>query len=309
MPPRDPLPPQQLQHLGRKQLIVNADDFGLSPGVNEGIIEGHCKGIITSATLLANAPAVIDAVRRATERPSLGTGCHLTLIGGKGVAEPVRIRRLIDRNGNLPRDWLGLMARLAGGLSSEEITEEFRAQLRYLSSLGVQLTHVDSHKHTHMVPRVLQAALDAASEFGIPAIRNPIETRATRLPGIGGGIWNSAETAGQYLRVVATRLFSAEFRRRLDRSGLRAPAHFYGVTHTGRLSAELLERIAASLTPGVSELMCHPGRLDQALAAEVTRLKGQRESELHGLTSPRVRKTIRELGIELVDYRLFSQVG
>lgn len=148
-------------------MIVNADDFGLSPGVNQGIIESHRDGIVRSATVLANAPCVDDAIERAKSCPDLGLGCHLTLIGGTALAPRHLVPTLADADGRLPPRWGELLLLLRKGIPREELVCEFAAQIERISASGVRLTHVDSHKHVHVLPRVLEAAIEAASSRGI----------------------------------------------------------------------------------------------------------------------------------------------
>ncbi|MBI4468537.1 MAG: ChbG/HpnK family deacetylase [Acidobacteria bacterium] len=286
-----------------KRLIVNADDFGLSPGVNEGIIDAHRMGIVRSATLLANASSIQDAIERAKRYPNLGLGCHLSLIGGPALAPVSRIPHLADGQGRLPRGWPQLMARLAGGAGIAELAAEFRAQLYRLTSCGVRLTHVDSHKHVHILPQVLEAAFQAASDFGIRAIRNPYESVRRRYLTSGGSIWARPETASQFSLATAIRIFAPSFQLLARARGFRYPDQFFGVTFTGSLNPHLIRSLLRALPDGVSELMCHPGRLDAGLRAEPTRLREQRERELRALTDPGVLQTIRESGIELVNYR------
>src|SRR5271154_2160978 len=136
-----------------KELILNADDFGLTRGVNEGIIRSHCEGILTSATLMATGPAFDDAVERAKATPTLGVGCHLVLMGGTAGAKPSEIPSLVDVNGLLPES-LGIFVTkvTSRSIQTRDIEIELRAQIQKILRAGIEPTHVDTHKHTHVHP-------------------------------------------------------------------------------------------------------------------------------------------------------------
>src|SRR6202041_3131236 len=159
-----------------KQLILNADDFGMTRGVNEGIIRGHRDGILTSTTLMANGPEFDDAVARAKLNPKLGVGCHLVLVGGPAVAPKEKVSSLADQNGNLPDSLGSFVARLSAGLiRTKAIDREMRAQIEKIRSAGIEPTHLDTHKHTHAHPKVMEALGRVAKELGITRTRKPTE--------------------------------------------------------------------------------------------------------------------------------------
>src|SRR6187402_3067319 len=159
------------------RLILNADDFGLTPGVNRAVEELHQANALTSATLMACGPAFDDAVRIAHENPSLGVGCHIVLLDGTPTAPAHEVPTLLEPGTNHLRSSLvGFMLALyTGRISTAEIEREAIAQIRKLQSVGIQPTHIDTHKHTHIFPRVTSAVLRAAVACGVKAIRNPIE--------------------------------------------------------------------------------------------------------------------------------------
>ena len=163
-----------------RRLIINADDFGLTAGVNRAIVEAHEHGVVTSATLMANGPAFADAIGLAQSRPGLGVGCHIVLVDGAPLLDATAVRTLLDRgNSSGPHfregiTWFGALA-LLGRLNENEIEAEATAQIRKLQAAGITVTHLDSHKHTHLFPRVLRPLLRAAASCGVKAIRNPFE--------------------------------------------------------------------------------------------------------------------------------------
>lgn len=283
-----------------KELILNADDFGLTRGVNEGIVRAHREGILTSATLMANGPAFEDAVERAKQNPQLGVGCHLVLVGGLAVAPREKIPSLADRDGRLPRSIGVLMAKLScGRVRSRDVETELRAQIEKLRRAGIEPTHLDTHKHTHVHPRVMSALGRVAQEFGITRVRKPVENlrdswRMSRREGAGLQNLMAAAT----VRAVALRFHTIS-----RRYGLRSPDHFLGLALTGRLSGAALCRLIDTLPEGRTEIMVHPGICDTELAATGSRLQQQRQTELDGLLDPEVRRTIVNQGIRLISYR------
>jgi len=289
-----------------KRLIVNADDFGLTRGVNEGIARAFREGILTSTTLMANGPAFADAVEQARANPGLGVGCHLVLVGGRSVAAPKQAGSLADRNGMLPRSLLALVTQLTcGRVQPKDIESEFRAQIERVRSAGIKPTHLDTHKHTHSHPKVMEALARVAKEFGITRVRKPFESlrNVLGLPRSGG---NGRGSAKQRATEAVARTGAPRFRRIIARYGLRTPDYFFGLGLTGRLAGSAVLRVLNALPEGTSELMCHPGLCDDELEHTETRLKHQREIELAGLLDPAVCNAARGQGIELVSYNALN---
>jgi predicted glycoside hydrolase/deacetylase ChbG (UPF0249 family) len=256
-----------------KQLIVNADDFGFTRDVNAGIVECHRNGILTATTLMANGDAFEDAVRLAKENPSLDIGVHLVLVGGPG--QPASVPALMAQ------------------LGKHDLVAEMRRQVQTILAAGLSLSHLDTHKHTHLAPPVFRAVVQVSQEFKIPWIRKPADfTMPAQSSPVLKKIVNKA------VRFVANR-----FDRKLLRGGRRFTDHFIGFEVTGRLRTPELVSILRHLPEGLTELMCHPGYLGDELRAAPTRLKESRLLELEALTSSEARKTLREAGIQLTGYR------
>jgi len=267
---------------GRKQLVVNADDFGFTPDVNRGIVDAHRHGILTAATLMANGAAFDDAIRLARETPALDVGCHLVLIGERSLVSG--------------KPYPPTVARLLAALARREIRpyEELRAQVRRILDAGIRPTHLDTHKHTHLAPPVLDAVARLGEEFGIHWVRRPFDFP---LNARGGG--------APALKRIASRamgLLRRRFHRVLTRHGCRATDHFAGFRITGRFRVPELVELLACLPDGSTELMCHPGYCGEALRGARTRLKESRERELEALTAPQTRAALERHGIELVRY-------
>jgi chitin disaccharide deacetylase len=284
-----------------KRLIVNADDFGYTRGVNSGVIRGFREGIITSTTIMANGAAFEDAVGRAKENPRLGVGCHLVLVGEACVEAASAIQSLADGEGRLPSSLAVLTGKLmAGAVRGEDIARELRAQIRKVISAGIEPTHLDSHKHTHSHPRVMEQVVRVAEEFGIRRVRKPFEDADVLLrSGFAGG-WKSLK---RRLTALAARAAAAQFEKLARAHGIRTPERLWGVAATGRLNREAILSVIGSMPEGVNELMCHPAEYDEALERSETSLKRERERELEALMDPTVRKAIGEQEIELIDYR------
>ena len=264
----------------RKLLIVNADDFGFTPDVNEGIVEAHRRGILTATTLMANGAAFDDAVRLAREVPSLDIGCHLVLAGGASVLTG--------------RPFPATVGRLLIALARRQIRpyDELRAQVRRIVDAGIQPTHLDTHKHTHLAPPVLEAVARVSEEFRIRWVRRPFD-------------FQLQVAAPPIVRFTnrALGLLRRRFHRTLQHHHCRTTDHFAGFQLTGRLRTAELVGLLALLPAGSTELMCHPGKCGPALRAAPTRLKESRQAELEALTAPEVKTALARAEIELVSYR------
>ena len=284
-----------------KRLIVNADDFGFTRGVNRAVVRAFRSGIVTSTTIMANGEAFQDAAELALANPGLGVGCHLAVVGGLAVAAAADVSSLVDNDGVLPRTLTRLMFKLArGSVPTEELTKEFRAQLERVAQAGIKLTHLDTHKHSHTHPRVMKALVLAASEFGIKCVRNPFESTFSLKGPRPLSDWSYLK---QYALSAAVSPGAIQFKRLVRENGLKTPDRFFGVKVTGMLDSSAIRSIMESLGEGTAELMCHPGEYDADLERAHTRLKRERERELEALSDPNLRRLAEEQGIQLINYR------
>jgi chitin disaccharide deacetylase len=263
-----------------KQLIVNADDFGFTRDVNSGIIEAHRRGILTATTLMANGAAFDDAVRLARNTPALDIGCHLVLVGGNSLVDG--------------RPFPLSVAEMLRAVTTRRLRpyEELRAQILKIVDAGISPTHLDTHKHTHLFPPVLDAVARLAEEFGVRWVRRPFD-----LPITPNGTPSGVRLVSRSLQIIRRR-----FHRVLEAHGCRTTDHFAGFQMTGRLDAACVITLLRSLPPGVTEFMTHPGHHTAELENVSTRLKASRALELAALTSAEVRETLTECGIELTRY-------
>jgi hopanoid biosynthesis associated protein HpnK len=279
-----------------RRLVVNGDDFGLTPGVNAGIVDAHRHGILTSASLFANAPETERAILIARRTPTLGVGCHLTLVDGIPVLPAWQVPTLAP-GGRFRPTWRSFItAALARRIDLAEVERELDAQVDRLRSDGVLLTHLDGHKHVHAYPPVFEIVARLARRAGIRRVRVPCEP--AHLASIA---WHSTPPGvrRQALENLALAPWAARARRILARHGLEPAPTFFGRAHTGHFTQPDLLALLDRLPRGLSELMMHPGYVDAALGRVPTRLRRERADEIAILTHPAVRAAIARAGIVL----------
>ncbi|HEX6505771.1 MAG TPA: ChbG/HpnK family deacetylase [Terriglobales bacterium] len=287
-----------------RRLIINADDFGLTLGINRAIVEAHTRGMVTSTTLMANGAARDAATELVASNSHLSVGCHIVLVDGKPILAPEKIASLVENRGNAAqlREKLAGMAAnaLLGRLDPEHIEAEATAQIRLLQEKGISLTHFDTHKHTHIVPSVLRPLLRAAKACGIGALRNPF---GPRLPLSLRDLRQRPNLWKRFLEVKVLATFASSFRRTVAQFGLCTPDGSFGVVSTGALDSELFAAIVDCIPDGTWEFVCHPGYNDSELASVRTRLRESRQKELEVLTSAAAREALDRRGIQLISYR------
>ena len=257
-----------------KKLVVNADDFGFTKDVNSGIVAAHREGILTATTLMANGTAFDDAVRLAREVPTLDVGVHLVLVGKAPYPHTVG----------------GLIRALAAHRIKPY--DELRAQIVRIQDAGLKPTHLDTHKHTHLLPPVLDAVVRLSEEYRIPWVRRPFD-----FPIEAAGVPWTRRAVSRGLGFVRRR-----FARKLKAHGCSMTDHFAGFRITGQYDAAELAALIRKLPDGVTEFMCHPGFCTAELQAAPTRLKESRRRELDALTSAEVRRAVEESGVKLARY-------
>jgi hopanoid biosynthesis associated protein HpnK len=283
-----------------RRLIVNADDFGFTSGVNRAIVDAHLHGVVTSSTLMANGPAFDAATQLAKTTPSLSIGCHVVLIDGQPVLAPQQLPSL-TRAARFRDGLINFAARaITGYMDADEITAEATAQIRKIQSAGIAVSHIDTHKHTHLFPRVLRPLLRAAKDCGVRALRNPF---GPRLPLRSSHLLARPGLWARYAELRVLGGFAGKFRQAVDRDGFVTPDGTLGIVVTGVLDETLFHAIARSIPQGTWEFVCHPGYNDRDLQSAETRLRESREVELRVLTLPAARKVLQQEGIELVSYR------
>ncbi|MCC6443479.1 MAG: ChbG/HpnK family deacetylase [Armatimonadetes bacterium] len=281
----------------RKRLLVNADDFGLHPAVNRGIIRAHREGVLSSASVMASGNAFEEAICLARQNPGLDIGAHLTLVGAKPVSPPDLIPSLLEPGGSFPEHHSAFLRRLLSGrINWSETALELEGQIEKVVRAGLPVTHLDSHQHLHVLPPLLKIVLNLARRYGGLAVRLPLETRLP--PGTiraAGGIrrWPQWKTLSWAARLARPRYRNLQ---------IPFPRHCFGMFASGSLNETLLIAILRFLPEGVSEIICHPGENDPGLGERFP--WGYRwQQEMEALLSPRVRSALQEEDIELIGFR------
>jgi hopanoid biosynthesis associated protein HpnK len=285
-----------------KRLIVNADDFGLTRGVNRAIAECHQRGIVSSATLMATGACFEEAVELAGRMPRLSVGCHIVLVDGTPLLPASEVRSLLAPGTGRFYHSIGevLRAVALGRFRPAEVEAEAGAQLARLQQAGVRISHFDAHKHTHMFPSILRPLLRAASSHGVRAVRNPFEApQAVSFA-------EALRSGTLLLRKAETTLLRAwlhqRWRKTVREAGFATPDGSLGVASTGTMDEASLRAMLRHLPEGTWELVCHPGYNDGELAAVRTKLRESREVELKALLCITERELREAYGAELVSY-------
>jgi hopanoid biosynthesis associated protein HpnK len=279
-----------------RRLIVNADDFGLTAGVNRAIAESHQRGVVTSATLMACGRQFDEAASLAKDLPRLSVGCHVVLVDGQPLSTASSVSSLIlSVSPSHFRNSVVSFATAAatGKLNEGQIEAEITAQIVKLQSVGVAVSHLDSHKHTHMFPVVLRGMLRAAKNCGVRAIRNPFEPLVFA---------KLARWKRQFqLRMMSS--FRRNFRSALEEAGVATTDGCIGIAATGGLNEELFRQMIENLPEGTWEFVTHPGYNDAELDQVTTRLRQSREKELAVLTCDSSKQVLRREQVQLISYR------
>lgn len=279
----------------KKQLIINADDFGIHPAVNEAVRKAATEGILTSTSLMAGGDAFDEAVEMARSMPSLGIGIHLTLVGGiKSVLPPSEVPSLTWDNGVFCHDYGKLIVRdLEEKILLSEVYAEWDAQIQKIMNTGLPVTHMDGHQHMHMWPHFYPIARDLAKKYHISCMRVPDEDVLFGMKD------------GHIIRWAAKNglsLLSRMHRPDLKKNHIRTNDHFFGMLYGGHLSPERFAKFILQTKPGITEIMCHPSADTRAM--EDTFHWGYHgEDELAGLLADINRELIAKKQISLISYR------
>ena len=285
-----------------RNLIVNADDLGWTAGVNRGIAEAHRNGIVTSASLLVNGEAFAEAVELARAARGMGVGVHLNLNDGPPTASRDAVPSLLSDADEFEGGPDSLLLKIATrALSVREVEIEWDAQISKARKAGIEITHLDGHKHVHMLPGLFEIALRLAKRHGIGAIRVSHEASSLRAA-LSTGKLHAAVVLKQGAQARGLKLLARDAREQAERAGVSTADYFCGIAQTGELTKEGVARLLRNLPEGTTELMCHPGYADNALRKTKTRLQASREKELEILTDTEIRNLVASQGIRLIDY-------
>lgn len=280
-----------------KRVIINADDFGLSDGVNRAVIKAWQEGILTSASLMVGSAAFHEAVHLAKANPGLQVGLHLTLVQGRAVGEHGGFPSICDSKGTFSDDPVQTgMRYFFIPPFRKQLHREIEAQIVRFLQTGLPLSHVDGHLNIHMHPVVFDLLCGLMRKHGITTFRLCRENLRTNL---------ALDRERRFGKMVDAFIFSklaGRCRPILDHLGIGYAQEVKGLLNSGRMTEEYLLRALDTLEEGTTELYFHPGCLP---CAEITRRMPdyRHEEELAALTSPRVKGRLKELGIELGNYR------
>jgi len=266
-------------------LIVSADDFGLTEGINRGIIQSFKEGIVTSASLMASTPAFKHAVELARSNPDLAIGIHLNLVKGKPLQPADKVRSLVNNKGvfyTIP--WF-VPRLLLGRINFTEVESELRNQIEMVRSTGLKVTHLDSHRHFHLFPSILRLVIRLAKEYGIAKIRCPLAT----APGS--------------LKELALTLLSRRALITLESNDIKHNDKFFELLkiETSRDYRHAFYDFCRNLPQGVTELDCHPGFITGELDGIEASIHN-RERQVEILTHPDIKKLLGQYDIRLVNY-------
>ncbi len=276
-----------------KRLIVNADDLGLTPGVNRGIVRAFQHGIVTSASLLVTGSAFEDAIALARDFPALDVGLHLALVEEQAVLPPEALPTLVDKTGRLPRTKGEFFKRaLLRRISWDEVEREIAGQIARFQQTGLRLSHLDSHQHLHMFPPVFQIVTRLTRGMDHVWIRNSAGPWR-KLPGVRTGQWF------QRLGLNLACLWARGWR---NPPGLQMPDGMYGFEVAGSLTRSALEQILREIPDGLYELSCHPGEGDKETCTRYGHWGYRWAEELEALTAPETRSLLQEQKIALTSF-------
>ena len=283
-----------------KQLIVNADDFGLTPGVNRGILRTFQDGIVTSASLLVTGSAFEEAVALARENPELDVGLHLTLVEERAVLGREMLPSLVDETGHFPRTSGEFFRRaFLGRIRWDEVEREIAAQIGRFQKTGLRLSNVNSHQHLHMFPPVFKIVSRLTHGMDNVWVRNP------------AGPWRTSQDVrmGRWAQQVGLNL-SCLSARVLHGSPLpQMPDGMYGFETSGGLTRAALEQILREIPDGLYELICHPGEDDADTRTRYSHWGYRWADELQALTAPETRMLLKEEGIALTSFALAGEAN
>lgn len=283
-----------------KRLIVNADDFGLHPLINEGILESHQQGIVTSTSLLASGEYFEGALSLAKTMPTLGVGLHVCLVGGLSpVCDPKEVASLLI-DGKFPMTHTEFIKRLyTGRIKGSELRKEIEAQFQKVMSTGLPITHVDGHQHMHVLPQVLPIVAEQMKRYGLTKIRMPDETPF---------LMNGVSSLGRWIGKVGLTVITQQAYTTSRDFGFSSPLYFWGMMNGGQLREESLLAILKKVAKkqGVHEIMTHPGKDNHTLRS-LYDWGYHWDEERAAMTSARVKEYIGTHDISLIHYGQWTE--
>ena len=287
----------KLEKIVLKSLIVNADDFGLHTAVNHAVINGYEKGCLRSTSLMPTGSAVEEAAALARQCPELGVGVHITLVAEYPVLPPERVRSLIGSDGRFFPDHVAFIkAFVQGKIRMAELYAECEAQIQRVKSLGIDISHLDSHQHLHVLPKIIDVCLELAKKYDIHRMRLPAE-----------GCFFTGGYPAPLARKIARGGLSlcARLARQRAAGRMAMPDAFFGMLAGGHMEQKYFQAVLQALPEGVSEIMVHPG-LDNAVLGAAYDWQYHWVDEYHAVTASAVLEYIRQSGIRLISFKELS---
>jgi predicted glycoside hydrolase/deacetylase ChbG (UPF0249 family) len=287
----------------RRRLIVNADGFGFTPGVNRGIERAVAGGVVRSTSCVVNFSNIEELPAFVSQWPHVSVGVHFNLSVGRPISDASQVPTLVDGEGNF---WgAGLPRRLLSRtVSRADIRRELHAQVRRMLDLGTLPSHWDGHQNKHLYPPFFQEAIAVAGEYGIRRMRAP---NRHLVPGRHNG-GSRTRTLGRYYvthpRRVLTHTYAHALAALARRRGMRMADRLVSPAYVGANQKWVLDTwlyIIESLPAGTSEIYCHPGFVDDALRERATYVD-ERELEVEVLTAPELQAKLRGARVDLASF-------
>lgn len=274
------------------QLIIHADDFGISKRVNEGIIQAHTDGVLTSTSIIANGAAFEHAVNLLKTHSSLDVGIHLTLIEERPLLSPEVVPSLVMENGRFHKHAKYFFQKyIAGKISLDEIRLEFTEQIEKVLNTGIAISHIDSHQHIHILPKIFELITELAQKYGIRSIRIPNEKLRLYM----------FKHVAAYPRILQL-LIVKTILTGVNKKRVSSTPRFNGFYYGGKLNKQNLTVVIDNLPKkGVCELVCHPGMNDSN--SDYAHWQYSWQDELDAVTDPDIRSLIQHKRISLISYR------
>lgn len=268
-----------------KKLIVTADDFGLTKGINEGIIDAHRRGIVTRTSIIANGEVFEHAVLLSKQNKNLKVGVHLTLVAESPINQPDKIKSLIGSNEKFLNSYKAFLNRyILRKINLNEVYLEWESQIQRVLNTGVGINHIDSHQHLHMLPGLFNCALNLAYKYEIKKVRM---------------FHHDIIRISSFKELVLTFL-SGINKRQIKYLGITYPDNFWGLKYSGKVDGHNILKLFYNIKHGITEMMCHPGYADSVYYQKYDNWHYKPEEELKALVSERVRGEIISNNIKLI---------
>lgn len=282
-----------------KKLIINADDFGLTCGVNKGIIEGYQAKVITSVSIFPNMPGYEDAIRLLNQNPNLSVGVHLNITCGSPISSKEKIHTLINKEGYFLKLPQLIKRLLLNQIDLNQIKLEFKTQIGKIISDGILPAHIDSHQYIHVYPDVFKIVIDLSKKYNIPKVRYPYEKFKVRFI----KQFFSKQNLTRTLLCILLKLYTS--RQVLIKNDIIVPDNFLGIMMDTKYPLLTFENMLRSVKEGANEIVCHPGYVDDELIKLTPYIQYvyPRRNELDTILHPRIKKLIKDLDIELISYK------